>query len=224
MMIDKEIYQRLFSQKRLDSYADLKEHLDNFKLINSIAAKMGLIEIVLRNSIDYMVSINDNEWILKSLLNTKLAHHQALSQQSLGFWLRVVDFYKIHNQLFTNKFLKSLDFKRYFMGNKNRFSNKIELQDYQKVSLLLLLFKNLRNRAFHFENLYKLNNDNKPRLSASIQNKNNQKMIINLATENIEIFLDDILMGLVEKSFEGLGEKHPLETKRIIAELNKGIK
>lgn len=218
-MIDKEIYQRLFSQKRLDSYADLKEHLDNFKLINSIAAKMGLIEIVLRNSIDYVVSINDNEWILKSLLNTKLAHHQALSQQSLGFWLRVVDFYKIHNQLFTNKFLKSLDFKRYFMGNKNK-----GLRDYQKVSLLLLLFKNLRNRAFHFENLYKLNKDNKPRLSASIQNKNNQKMIINLATENIEIFLDDILMGLVEKSLEGLGEKDPLETKRIIAELNQGIK
>ncbi|WP_435052701.1 hypothetical protein [Helicobacter bilis] len=218
-MIDKEIYQRLFSQKRLDSYADLKEHLDNFKLINSIAAKMGLIEIVLRNSIDYVVSINDNEWILKSLLNTKLAHHQALSQQSLGFWLRVVDFYKIHNQLFTNKFLKSLDFKRYFMGNKNK-----GLRGYQKVSLLLLLFKNLRNRAFHFENLYKLNNDNKPRLSASIQNNNNQKMIINLATENIEIFLDDILMGLVEKSLEGLGEKDPLETKRIIAELNQGIK
>ncbi|TLE09492.1 hypothetical protein [Helicobacter bilis] len=219
MMIDKEIYQRLFSQKRLDSYADLKEHLDNFKLINSIAAKMGLIEIVLRNSIDYMVSINDNEWILKSLLNTKLAHHQALSQQSLGFWLRVVDFYKIHNQLFTNKFLKSLDFKRYFMGNRNK-----GLRDYQKVSLLLLLFKNLRNRAFHFENLYKLNNDNKPRLSASIQNKNNQKMIINLATENIEIFLDDILMGLVEKSLERIGEKDPPETERIVAELNKGIK
>lgn len=218
-MIDKEIYQRLFSQKRLDSYADLKEHLDNFKLINSIAAKMGLIEIVLRNSIDYMVSINDNEWILKSLLNTKLAHHQALSQQSLGFWLRVVDFYKIHNQLFTNKFLKSLDFKRYFMGNRNK-----GLRDYQKVSLLLLLFKNLRNRAFHFENLYKLNNDNKPRLSASIQNNNKQKMIINLATENIEIFLDDILMGLVEKSLERIGEKDPLETKRIIAELNQGIK
>lgn len=219
MMIDKEIYQRLFSQKRLDSYADLKEHLDNFKLINSIAAKMGLIEIVLRNSIDYMVSINDNEWILKSLLNTKLAHHQALSQQSLGFWLRVADFYKIHNQLFTNKFLKSLDFKRYFMGNRNK-----GLRDYQKVSLLLLLFKNLRNRAFHFENLYKLNNDNKPRLSASIQNKNNQKMIINLATENIEIFLDDILMGLVEKSLERIGEKDPPETERIVAELNKGIK
>ncbi|MDD7297626.1 hypothetical protein [Helicobacter bilis] len=219
MMIDKEIYQRLFSQKRLDSYADLKEHLDNFKLINSIAAKMGLIEIVLRNSIDYMVSINDNEWILKSLLNTKLAHHQALSQQSLGFWLRVVDFYKIHNQLFTNKFLKSLDFKRYFMGNRNK-----GLRDYQKVSLLLPLFKNLRNRAFHFENLYKLNNDNKPRLSASIQNKNNQKMIINLATENIEIFLDDILMGLVEKSLERIGEKDPPETKRIVAELNQGIK
>ncbi|MCI7410225.1 MAG: hypothetical protein MSS67_00690 [Helicobacter bilis] len=218
-MIDKEIYQRLFSQKRLDSYADLKEHLDNFKLINSIAAKMGLIEIVLRNSIDYMVSINDNEWILKSLLNTKLAHHQALSQQSLGFWLRVVDFYKIHNQLFTNKFLKSLDFKRYFMGNRNK-----GLRDYQKVSLLLPLFKNLRNRAFHFENLYKLNNDNKPRLSASIQNKNNQKMIINLATENIEIFLDDILMGLVEKSLERIGEKDPPETKRIVAELNQGIK
>ncbi len=105
------------------------------------------------------------------------------------------------------------------MGNRNK-----GLRDYQKVSLLLLLFKNLRDRTFHFENLYKLNNDNKPRLSTSIQNNNKQKMIINLATENIEIFLDDILMGLVEKSLERIGEKDPLETKRIIAELNQGIK
>ncbi|SQH71969.1 Uncharacterised protein [Helicobacter mustelae] len=77
---------------------------------------------------------------------------------------------------------------------------------------MLLLFKNFRNRAFHFENLHKLNNCGKPRLSASVENKNKQKIIINLATENIEIFLDDGFKGLVEEALGRLGEKDPLET------------
>lgn len=213
-MKNKEIYQRLFSKERLDSYASLQEHLDNLKLIDSITAKLGLIEIALRNSISCIISAKDKEWILKSLLDSKLAQHQALSRQNLGFWLRAVEFYKIHNILFANEFLKSLDFKRYFEDNKNRFNNKMELQNYQ-VSLLLLLLKNLRNRAFHFENLYKLNNHNKPRLSASIQSKRNQKIVINLATQNIEIFLDDILRGLVEKFLEGLGESIPSKQERL---------
>lgn len=223
-MINKEIHQRLFSKERLDSYANLQEHLDNLKLISSITAELGLIEIVLRNSVNCIVSTKDKEWILKSLLDSKLAKHQALSQQNLGFWLRVVEFYKIHNILFTNEFLKSLDFKRYFKENKNRFDNRVKLQNYQKVSLLLLLLKNLRNKAFHFENLYKLNNHKKPRLSATIQGKSNQKIVINLATQNIKIFLEDMLRALVEKSLESLGEKHPLETKEIITQLYKEIK
>ncbi|CBG40470.1 Putative hypothetical protein [Helicobacter mustelae 12198] len=52
---------------------------------------------MLRNNIDFILSQMDKEWILKALLDTGLERHQALSQQSLGFWLRAVDFCRIHN-------------------------------------------------------------------------------------------------------------------------------
>lgn len=49
---------------------------------------------------------------------------------------------------------------------------------------------NLRNRAFYFENLYNLNDDNKPRLSTKIYKP---KIIINLAPAKIKVFLKDLI-------------------------------
>ena len=46
----------------------------------------------------------------------------------------------------------------------------------------------LRNRAFHFENLYKLNPSNTPRISTKVG-----KTIVGIDPDKIEIFIDDIL-------------------------------
>lgn len=120
-------------------------------------------------------------------------HDKLVSFQSLGFWVRVAEHYKLESKLFDKEFLDSLDFKRYYANNANRFTDKTNLQNYQKVSLLLSLLHNLRNRAFHFENLYKLNNDNKPRLSAKLTYKNKRKFTINLETAKIQVFLNDLI-------------------------------
>ncbi len=53
----------------------------------------------------------------------------------------------------------------------NRFKNGVRLRLYHKAKSLVYLLRDLRNRAFHFENLYKLNADNKPRLLASIRDE-----------------------------------------------------
>lgn len=91
-------------------------------------------------------------------------------------------------------FLDNLDFKRYYANNANRFKDKANLQNYQKANLLIHLLHNLRNRAFHFENLYKLNNSNQPRLNACIENNHKTTIcIINLETAKIQVFLNDLI-------------------------------
>lgn len=86
--------------------------------------------------------------------------------------------------------MDNLDFKRYYERNVNYISDGARLRHYQKANLLLHLLRNLRNRAFYFENLYKLNSDNQPRLIAKI---NKPKFIINLETAKIKVFLNDLI-------------------------------
>ena len=75
------------------------------------------------------------------------------------------------------------------------FKNGSQLRRYQKAGLILHLLRNLRNRAFHFENLYKLNIDNQPRLSAKLYKP---KFVINLETDKIQVFLNDLIDDLAK--------------------------
>lgn len=121
-------------------------------------------------------------------------HNKLVSIQSLGFWVKVAEHYKIEGKIFSVEFLNRLDFKRYYTKNMNRFRDKANLQNYQKANLFIRLLHNLRNRAFHFENLYKLNNNNQPRLNACITNDSKTSIcIINLKSTRIQIFLNDFI-------------------------------
>lgn len=193
--------QRLFSKERVASYESPKQHFDNLALIGAISQNLGIAEILLRNKIDSIMSggMPDLLWLerlpseLQSHIDKSLSKHKIISTQSLGFWLKVIDAHKIHSKLFSYDFLENLNFKKYYERNANRFKNKANLQNYHKASLLLHLLRNLRNRAFHFENLYKLNEDNKPRLMASIKSEKNSLAVINLQTDKIEVFLEDLI-------------------------------
>lgn len=210
--------QRLFSKERISSYDTLKQHFDNLTLIGAISENLGIAEILLRNKIDFIMSQNvdcGNElWLenlpaeLDSHIDKSLSKHKIISTQSLGFWLKVIDCYKIHSQLFSYEFLEDLNFKRYYECNANRFKNKANLQNYHKASLLVHLLRNLRNRAFHFENLYKRNADNKPRLIASIRSEKNSLAVINLETSKIQVFLGD-LIGEFRKEVQSGGKASP---------------
>ena len=60
----------------------------------------------------------------------------------------------------------------------------------------------IRNRSFHFENLYKLNGD-KPRISTL---RNNE--ITGIMPQNLSVFLDDILECFELKEYlKSLSEK-----------------
>lgn len=76
-----------------------------------------------------------------------------------------------------------MDFRKY-----SKFNKKDKLLNYQKVSFAYTLFRLIRNRAFHFENLYKINADGTLRLT-----KINGKNIISIMPEHIEDFIDDLI-------------------------------
>ena len=231
--IDLQESQRLFSKERISSYDTLKQHFDNLTLIGAISENLGIAEILLRNKIDFIMSQTTTLWLenlpteLDSHIDKSLSKHKIISTQSLGFWLKVIDCYKIHSQLFSYDFLEHLNFKRYYERNANRFKNGVRLRRYHKAKLLVHLLRNLRNRAFHFENLYKLNDDKKPRLIASIKSSENSLAVINLETSKIQVFLDD-LIGEFRKEVES-GGKGSAKNERILAQnlknkLKKGKK
>ena len=195
----------LFSSERISSYDNINQHFENFDLIASISKNIGIAEVLLRNKIDSVMCKQDLAWLdnlpidieLKSK-ELNLSRDKIISIQSLGFWVKVAEKYKIESKLFDKAFLDNLDFKRYYAKNTNYFKDGSCLRYYYKANLLLHLLRNLRNRAFHFENLYKLNSQNKPRLIASIKNNKKSICVINLETSKIQFFLNDLRDELVK--------------------------
>ena len=47
---------KLFSKIRLNGYVNTQEHEENLALISTIAHKIGILEIILRNKIDFLLS------------------------------------------------------------------------------------------------------------------------------------------------------------------------
>ena len=200
MIMDSEKYIDLYSQSRLNGYSSIDEHEQNFQMLDKIASKLGRIEIIIRNRIDRKMSRSNKDWLFHLPEHIHLDasdetqdHDTLVSRQTFGFWIKVVEHYKIHSCAFNKEFLDNFSFKKYYEKNKERL-NKKELNNYQKAYAILLLTKSIRNRAFHFENLLKILANNRPRLSVKATFKKNQA-IFSIMPNKIIDFLNDILLN-----------------------------
>jgi len=164
-----ERLKELFSAKRISGYASEAEHRDNFLLMQRIAPKIGILEIITRNKVAEILDITDDDFI---------------SKQSLGYWVKAMDEARIHNKIIN---LSEIDFRRY-----SGFNINTKLRNYQKASVAYILLRLIRNRAFHFENLYKLNESGTPRVSAC-KDFGKTRVIIGISPNMIEAFIDDLL-------------------------------
>lgn len=167
MLLEKQY--KLFSQKRLDIYKSPQQHKENLLLISHISVKIGLLELITRNKIANLLNITNNKFI---------------SKQTLGFWYNLMECTKIHNELIS---LNHLNFKDY-----SSFNKKDKMRNYQKVKVAYSLIRTIRNRAFHFENLFKANANGTPRLSTCLL-FGKTKILVGIETHKIEQFLDDML-------------------------------
>lgn len=201
--MEKEIveqYIELYSRARIDSYGSIDEHEANFQMLDKIASKLARIEIIVRNKIDRKMRENNENWMF-DLPNDIILDDDSgkikdcdtlVSRQTFGFWIKVAKYYKIEPVALEKDFLDNFSFKKYYTKNKERL-NKTELNDYQKAFGILLLTKNIRNRAFHFENLLKLRKTGIPRLSIRVDLNKNRVFYFSVEPNMIIEYLNDIL-------------------------------
>ena len=201
MNMDEKKYIDLYSQARLNGYFSTQEHEQNFQMLDKIASKLSRIEIIIRNRIDRKMCESNKDWLfnlpddIRLDVGDKMQDHDILvSRQTFGFWIKVVRYYEIEECAFKKEFLSNYSFKKYYAKNTEK-TNKEYLFSWQIASMILQLTKNIRNRAFHLENLLKLQQNGLPRLSAKVDFENNDFAIKRINPNKLITFLDDILKG-----------------------------
>lgn len=216
----------LYSKERLESYQDIKEHNKNLHFIAKISYKIAILEISLRNVLDFCLKEeigeewiinNENEYFKNKVLEiikkekAILKHHQILSRLTLGTIIRLIQDFKLQNAIFN---FRELDFKKYGKGNRNFVilgGKKRKFTNMDKVDIVLNLLLLLRNRSFHWENLTKTIKINGICYSRIYATQNGT--YISLDFEKIEEFLENIINKINGKLLCWLGSSLPYSAK-----------
>lgn len=198
---DKDIV-AILSLERLEGYeGDLQKHFENLKLAQRIVKRLSILEIYLRNKLDYCLKrLVREEWIKSeialSIIKERgnisiLQSHQILSSLMLGELLKLINFYKVEHYMFD---LRDIDFRKYHWKNRNFFyinGRKNMYSNVTKVNIALNLMRTIRNRAFHWENLLKTRTIKGvvfPRITHTEKNST-----LGIMPDKILVFLDDLI-------------------------------
>ena len=198
----------LISNDRLQSYDnDITKHSKNLHLIAKITPKIALLEIVLRNILDFKLGGSTTNWIInakhKSIIEARqnidirygganLSHYQYLSRFSLGNVITIIKELRFYPLFFE---FSNIKFKDYHQSNRNFGfidKQKVNFSKIDKVDIALHILWTLRNRSFHWENLCKIrqakNGKVFPRLNYKLKGT-----IVALDGDKIESFLTFLL-------------------------------
>ncbi|GAA7922103.1 hypothetical protein COL401_00300 [Helicobacter pylori] len=209
----------ILSEERLAAYDSLEQYKENLKLIASITPKISNLEIYLRNALDYcLTQIKGSDWVfnestltplIKELKEKKkeITHSLILSKMSLGAVVRLIFCYKLEGVILD---LKRINFKSYYPNNKNALfinNKKNPLSGASKVHIALNLLWTIRNRAYHWENLLKIQPNKRPRITTyftGLKDNDRAKIPMNISVEpsKIVLFLDDLIKSIGNKDFE----------------------
>ncbi len=211
----------ILSRERLNTYDSLEQYKENLKLISFITPKISSLEIYLRNALDYcLTQIKGSDWVfsensLTNLINEQkekkkeITHSLILSKMSLGAVIRLIFCYKLEGVILD---LRAYRFRAYYHENKDTLlikNRKQNLSNYAKAHIALNLLWTIRNRAYHWENLLKIQPNNRPRITTyftGLKDNDRAKMPMNISVEpsKIVLFLDDLIKSIGNKDLENL--------------------
>ncbi|WP_367712886.1 CAAX protease [Helicobacter pylori] len=211
----------ILSKDRLDTYDSLEQYKENLKLISFITPKISNLEIYLRNALDYcLTQMKGSEWVfnensLTDLINEQkekkkeITHSLILSKMSLGAVIRLIFCYKLEGVILD---LRAYRFRAYYHENKDTLlikGKKRLLHNYIKVHIALNLLWTIRNRAYHWENLLKIQPNKRPRITTSFSGKTknipmDRILVIGIEPNKITLFLDDLIKSVGNKDFADL--------------------
>ncbi|MGL2529821.1 CAAX protease [Helicobacter pylori] len=211
----------ILSKDRLDTYDSLEQYKENLKLISFITPKISNLEIYLRNALDHcLTQIKGSEWVfsesaltdlIKELKEKKkeITHSLILSKMSLGAVIRLIFCYKLEGVVLD---LRAYRLRAYYHENKDTLlikGKKRLLYNYIKAHIALNLLWTIRNRAYHWENLLKIQPNKRPRITTSFSGKTenipmDRILVIGVEPNKITLFLDDLIKSVGNKDFEDL--------------------
>ncbi len=211
----------ILSKDRLDAYDSLEQYKENLKLISFITPKISNLEIYLRNALDHcLTQIKGSEWVfnesalidlIKELKEKKkeITHSSILSKMSLGAVVRLIFCYKLEGVILD---LRAYRFRAYYHENKDTLlikNRKQNLSNYAKAHIALNLLWTIRNRAYHWENLLKIQPNKRPRIATPFNGKTenipmDKILVIGVEPNKITLFLDDLIKGIGNKNLESL--------------------
>ncbi|GAA7313062.1 hypothetical protein ID0603_08920 [Helicobacter pylori] len=211
----------ILSKERLVAYDSLEQYKENLKLIASITLKISNLEIYLRNALDYcLTQMKGSEWVfnesaltplIKELKEKKkeITHSLILSKMSLGAVIRLIFCYTLEGVILD---LRAYRFRAYYHENKDTLlikGKKRLLYNYIKAHIALNLLWTIRNRAYHWENLLKIQPNKRPRITTSFSGKTenipmDKILVIGIEPNKITLFLDDLIKSIGNKDFENL--------------------
>ncbi len=211
----------ILSKDRLATYDSLEQYKENLKFISFITPKISNLEIYLRNALDYcLTQMKGSEWVfnensLTDLINEQkekkkeITHSLILSKMSLGAVVRLIFCYKLEGVVLD---LRAYRFRAYYHENKDTLlikNRKQNLSNYAKAHIALNLLWTIRNRAYHWENLLKIQPNNRPRIATPFSGKTknipmDKILVIGIEPNKITLFLDDLIKSIGNKNLESL--------------------
>ncbi|MCQ2866643.1 CAAX protease [Helicobacter pylori] len=211
----------ILSKDRLDTYDSLEQYKENLKLIAFITPKISNLEIYLRNALDYcLTQIKGSDWVfnesaltdlIKELKEKKkeITHSLILSKMSLGEVIRLIFLYKLEGRILD---LRAYRLRAYYHENKDTLlikNRKQNLSNYAKAHIALNLLWTIRNRAYHWENLLKIQPNKRPRITTPFNGKTenipmDKILVIGVEPNKITLFLDDLIKSIGNKNLESL--------------------
>ncbi len=149
--------------------------------------------------------------LIKELKEKKkeITHSLILSKMSLGAVIRLIFCYKLEGVVLD---LRAYRFRAYYHENKDTLlikNRKQNLSNYAKAHIALNLLWTIRNRAYHWENLLKIQPNNRPRIATPFSGKTenipmDRILVIGIEPNKITLFLDDLIKSIGNKDFEDL--------------------
>ncbi|WQX66635.1 CAAX protease [Helicobacter pylori] len=211
----------ILSKERLAAYDSLEQYKENLKLISFITPKISNLEIYLRNALDYcLTQIKGSDWVfnesaltdlIKELKEKKkeITHSLILSKMSLGAVVRLIFCYKLEGIILD---LRAYRLRAYYHENKDTLlikGKKRLLYNYIKAHIALNLLWTIRNRTYHWENLLKIQPNNRPRITTPFNGKTenilmDRILVIGIEPNKITLFLDDLIKSVGNKDFADL--------------------
>ncbi|WQS58600.1 CAAX protease [Helicobacter pylori] len=211
----------ILSKDRLVAYDSLEQYKENLKPISFITPKISNLEIYLRNALDHcLTQIKGSEWVfnensLTDLINEQkekkreITHALILSKMSLGAVVRLIFCYTLEGVILD---LRAYRLRAYYHENKDTLlikGKKRLLYNYIKAHIALNLLWTIRNRAYHWKNLLKIQPNKRPRITTPFSGKTknipmDRILVIGIEPNKITLFLDDLIKSIGNKDFEDL--------------------